>query len=444
MQYATSSSILLKNFLPNAMKATIENLKKSEVKITVEVSEKTLLTYKSEAAKLLQDQVKIDGFRPGHIPLDVLEKHVGEKSFKANMMEIALSDTYEKAIKENNIKPVSYPKVNVVSEDPFKYEAIVSVFPEVTIKSGYEKIKVAPKKQEVTEAEMEEVLQNLIKRGRKWHDVERLVQKNDRVEIDFDGKDMQGVPLDGTSSKNHPVIIGENYFIPGFEEELIGLKKDEEKDFEITFPKDYHSKSFQEKKVKFHVKINRIEESETQELNDAFAEELTEGKHKTLADLKKEIKTELGHQKEHDGEIQLENDVIEKLSEYFEAEVPDAMVEREIDLLLERLKSEVTKTGMKWEDYEALKQQDGKDIRAEFRVQAEKQVLIRLGIEKLYEMEKIEVTDDDVKEEIAHQMGHYPKDYAEKMKDYYAPGTRQLEQLRNQLMLKNLIKKHKA
>ena len=154
--------------------------------------------------------------------------------------------------------------------------------------------------------------------------------KNDRVEIDFDGKDMQGVPLDGTSSKNHPVIIGENYFIPGFEEELIGLKKDDEKDFEITFPKDYHSKNFQDKKVKFHVKLNRVEESETQELNDAFAEELTDGKHKTLADLKVEIKTELGHQKEHDAEIQLENDVIEKLSEYFEAEVPDSMVEEKL------------------------------------------------------------------------------------------------------------------
>ncbi len=426
------------------MKVTIENLKKSEVKITVEVSEETLLTYKSEAAKILQDQVKIDGFRPGHIPLDVLEKHVGEKSFKANMMEIALSDTYEKAIKNHDIKPVAYPKISVVSESPFKYEAIVSVFPEVKIKSGYEKIKVTPKKQEVTEKEMEEVLQNLLKRGRKWHDADRPVKKEDRVEIDFDGKDMQGVPLDGTSSKNHPVIIGENYFIPGFEEELIGLKKDEEKDFEITFPKDYHSKNFQNKKVKFHVKINRVEEAEAQELNDAFAEQLTEGKHKTLVDLKNEIKTELGHQKEHDAEIQLENEVIEKLSEYFEAEIPEAMVEREIDLLLERLKSEVQKTGMKWEDYEALKKQDGKDIRAEFKAQAEKQVLIRLGIEKLYEKDKITVTDEDVKEEIAHQMGHYPKEYADKMKDYYAPGTKQLEQLRNQLMLKNLIKKYKA
>ncbi len=426
------------------MKVQIEKLKKSEVKITVEVSEKTLLTYKSETAKILQNEVKIDGFRPGHIPLDVLEKHVGEKTFKAHMMEIALSDTYEKAIKENDVKPVAYPKVTVISEDPFKYEAIVSVFPELTIKDGYEKVKVAAKKQEIKDAEMDEVLQNLLKKGRKWHDADRAVQKNDRVEIDFDGKDMQGVPLDGTSSKNHPVIIGENYFIPGFEEELIGLKKDDEKDFEITFPKDYHSKNFQDKKVKFHVKLNRVEESETQELNDAFAEELTDGKHKTLADLKVEIKTELGHQKEHDAEIQLENDVIEKLSEYFEAEVPDSMVEREIDLLLERLKSEVTKTGMKWEDYESLKKQDGKDIREEFRAQAGKQVLIRLGIEKLYEMEKITVSDEDVKTEIAHQVGHYPKEYAEKMKDYYAEGSKQLEQLKNQLMLKNLIKKHKA
>ncbi len=425
------------------MKVTVETLKKSEVKLTVEVSDATLQTYKAAAAKELQNQVKVDGFRQGHIPVDILEKRVGEKAFKAHMMEMALSDTYEKAIAKEGIKPVSYPKISVVSDTPFKFEAIIAVFPEVKVKSGYEKVTHAAKKAEVKDAEMNEVLDNLIKRGRKWHDAEAEVKKGSRVEIDFEGKDVDGVPLEGTNSKNHPVIIGENYFIPGFEDELTGLKKGEEKDFEITFPKDYHSKNFQNKKVKFHVKVNRVEEAEESQLNDAFAAELTGGKHKTLDELKKEIRGELEHQKEHDAEIQSENDIIEKLAEYFEAEIPDAMIEREIDLLLERMKQDVEKNGLKWDEYQNIKKNEGKDLRVEFRKQAEKQVLIRLGIEKLYELENITVSDADVEDELKHMMQHYPPEHADKLRDYYKKGGEQYIRLENQLMLKNLLKKHK-
>lgn len=426
-----------------SMKVTVEKLKKSEIKLIVEVSDETLQKYKAAAAKELQKEVKVDGFRQGHIPLDVLEQRVGEKAFKAHMMEIALSDTYEKAIAQEGIKPVAYPKISVVSDTPFKYEALIAVFPDVKIKAGYEKVVVTPKKIEIKDEEIREVLQNLLKKARKWHDVEGEVKKGNRVEIDFEGKDMSGVPLEGTNSKNHPVIIGENYFIPGFEDELLGIAKGGEKDFEITFPKDYHSQAFKNKKVKFHVKVNRIEEAEESELNDAFAAELTGGKHKTVDDLKVDIKKELGHQKEHESDIKAENDVIEKLSEYFEADVPDAMVEREIDLLLERMKQEVEKSGMKWDEYQNIKKQEGKDLRVEFRKQAEKQVLIRLGIEKLYEVEKISVSDADIEEEIKHMMEHYPPEYADKLKDYYKKGGQQYLQLENQLLLKNLLKKHK-
>jgi trigger factor len=426
------------------MKVEIEKLAKSELKLIIEVSEEELQKYKAEATQELSKHVKVPGFREGHVPFEVLVKQVGEKAFRGQMLEMALGETYEKALKQEKVAAVSYPKINVVSETPFKYEAIVAVLPEVTIKKGHEKVSHKSKEVKIEKKEVEEVLKNLRKRSTTWKEVERAAKKGDRVELDFEGYDMDGKELEGTSSKNHPVVLGENMFIPGFEEEVVGLKKGEEKDFEITFPKDYHSEAFKNKKVKFHVKVGMVEESTEREMDDAFAEELTGGKHKKLSDLEDEIKKELTHQKEHDEEIRMENEILEELMKYFDAEIPDALIERETEMLIERLKREIEKSGMKWEDYEAMKEKDGKSVREELKPQAEKQVLMRLGIEKLYEIENIKVTEDDLEEEIKHMLAHYPEDYASKVHDYYKPGTQGREQLENQLMLKKLMKKFKA
>lgn len=423
------------------MKIEIEKLPKSEIKLTIEVSAKKLESFKSKTVAELQNQVEISGFRKGHTPEDVLIKHVGEGAFKSHMLEIALEETYQEAIKEHKLSPISYPKINIVSQDPFKYEAVFTSVPEIEIKKGYEKVAVKPKEIKVEKKEMEEVLNNLQKRSTKWNFVEREAKKGDRVEIDFDGTDMDGLALEGTSSKNHPVILGEGYFIPGFEDEVVGMKKGEEKDFAVTFPKDYHSEKFKSKKVKFHVKLNSIEEAEERKLDDAFAEELTGGKHKTLKDLEKEVEEELKHQKEHDAEVQSENEVIEKLAEYFKAEIPETLIERETDFLIDRLKGDVEKSGMKWEDYQKAKEDKKEDIKKTLRPQAEKQVLIRLGIEKLYEMEKISVSEGDINEELKHIFAHYPAEYQSKVAEYYKVGAPGYNQMENQLMLKKLVKK---
>lgn len=426
------------------MKVEIEKLPKSEVKLTIEVSEDELQKYKAEATKEISKHVKVPGFREGHVPFEILVQQVGESAFRGQMLEMALGETYEKALKQEKVAAVAYPKINVVSENPFKYEAIVTVLPEVKLKKGHEKVSVKAKEVKIEKKEIDEVLKNLKKRSTTWKEVERAAKNGDRVELDFDGFDMEGNALEGTSSKNHPVILGENMFIPGFEEELVGLKKGEDKDFEITFPKDYHSDKFKNKKVKFHVKVQMVEEPNEKEMDDAFAEELTGGKHKKLADLEDEIRKELTHQKEHDEEIRMENEILEELMKYFDAEIPDALIERETELLIGRLKQDIEKSGMKWEDYESMKEKDGKSVKEELKPQAEKQVLMRLGIEKLYEVEDIKVTEDDLEEELKHMLAHYPEDYGAKVREFYKPGAQGREQLENQLMLKNLMKKFKA
>lgn len=423
------------------MKVNKEKLEKSQIKLTIELESEVLKKYRSYAAKELQERVNVPGFRKGHIPIEVLEKHIGEQSFLAHTIEIALSDSYEEAIAQEKIQPLEYPKINVVSHSPLKYEATVAVMPEIEIKKGYEKVKVKQKKIEIKKEEIDQVLENLKKQSLKWHDVERVSKKGDRLEVDFEGKDETGVSLDGTKSKNHPIIIGDNNFIPGFEDELIGLKKDEEKDFDIVFPKDYHKKAFQSKKVKFHIKVGRIEEVEDLKVDDKFVEEFTKGKHKTLRELEDEIKKEINHQKEAEMEVEMENEAIEKLSEFVETDVPDVLVEREIDYILNGFKSDLKRRGVTWEDYLKTKNKEEKELRKEYTKQAEKQVIIRLGIEKLYELENISLDDKDIESELSHLIKNYPPEYADKIKDSHKEGTKAREMLTNRLMLKKLLQK---
>jgi len=424
------------------MKVQVEKLGKSEIKLTVEVSDKKLKSYREKAVKELQGQVKVPGFREGGIPMDVLEKHLGEQAFMGHVLDLAVSETYEEAIKQEKIRPIAYPKMQMLSQDPLKYEAIVPTVPEVKWKKDISKLTVTRKTPKVEEAEVKEVLENLKKRSTKWNDVDRAAKKGDRVEIDFDGFDEKDVPLEGTSSKNHPVVLGEGGLIPGFEDEVEGMKKDEEKEFELTFPKDYHAKQFKGKKVKFKVKVGKVEESEEPKLDDDFVKEITGGNRKNVAELKKEIEEEVGKQKEIQETGRLENEFLKALGDYVDVEIPDALIEREIDFLIERIKGDLSQKGVKWEDYEKEMKEKGKEMREELRKTAKEQVLIRLGLEKLYTEEKTEVSEKEVEEELEKMLGHYPPEFKPMVMERYKKGEQEREQLKNVLMLRKLVEAH--
>ncbi|MFA5788553.1 MAG: trigger factor [Candidatus Gracilibacteria bacterium] len=424
------------------MQVSVQTHEKSQVKLTVELTPEEMTGYRGKAATELQDKVKVPGFRAGKIPEDVLVKHVGEEAFLAQALDLALADTYEAAIHQENIHPVAYPKIQVLAHDPLKYEAIIPVLPEIKFKKEAEKVTVTRKKPEVKEEEIHEVLQNFVKRTVAWKDVEREAKKGDRVEVDFDGHDLEGVPLEGTSSKNHPVVLGEGSLIPGFEDELVGMKKGEEKDFEIVFPKDYHSKKFQSKKVKFHVKIGKVEEGKEDELDDIFAQKVSGDAGKTLPTLKEEIRKELHAQKEYQEDIRLENEFLKELLSVVEAEVPDALIEKEIDFLIERLKEDLKQRKQSWEDYEKELQEAGKDLRKELHKPAVEQVMIRLGLERLFELENPEVTEPEIEEEIERLLGRYPEEFRAMLKGRYAEGTNEREMIRSGVRLRKVVKKH--
>ncbi len=424
------------------MKIQIENQKNSEVKMTVEISEKKLEEYKKEAVKELQGKVDIPGFREGTVPMEMLERHMGEQAFLSQVLDVAISASYEEAIKSEKLRPVAYPKISVTSQEPLVYEAVIPVVPEVKWKKDVKKLTVKSQKLEVSKAEMEEVLENLRVKSAKWKVVEREAKMKDRVELDFDGFDMDKVPLDGTSSKNHPVILGEGSLIPGFEEEVVGMKVGEEKDFNITFPKDYQAKHFQGKEVQFHIKLNQVEEPEEHELNDEFANEITGGNRKTLDELKEEVNEELMHQKEHQEDSRRENEFLKELLNYIEADVPEALLEREIDFMVDRIKKDLEKQGKTLEDYEKELDGKGKKLRDELKKTAMDQVLIRLGLEKLHEEEGTTATKEDIEKEIQHMLSHYPPHVAPMMAERYKEGSQEREYLKNQVMLRNVVAAH--
>lgn len=424
------------------MQIDLQKLEKSEVKLTIKLTQEEMKPFEEKAAEELQGQVKIDGFRQGHVPFDVLKEHVGDQAFLGATLDLAIGETYEKAVHEKELRPVAYPKINITSHEPLEYEAVVPLVPEVKFKKDPSKITLKRQKPQVEDKEVHTVIENFLDRSKKWTDVTRAAQKDDRVEIDFDGFDEAGVPLDGTSSKNHPVVLGSNSLIPGFEDEVVGMNMGEEKDFWITFPKDYHSAAFKNKKVKFHIKLDRIEEGSKQTATDDWAKEVSGDKEKTLVTIKEDIKTELSKQKGLQEDARLEEEFLKALIEHVEAEVPDSLIEREIEFMVKRLKEDMERQKRSWEEYEKELTEQGKDLHKELHKPAAEQVLIRLGLEKLMEMEKPEISEEDIQEEIDRMLGQYPPEFQAMLKERYAPGTEGHETVKGSARFKKLIRSH--
>ena len=424
------------------MNIELQKLAKSEVKLTIELTEADMQKHEHEATEELQHHVTVPGFRKGHVPAEVLKDHVGEQAFLAQVLDSAIGASYEEAVRSKELRPVAYPKIQILSDKPLKYEAIVALRPEVGFKKDPKNLVLKRKEVEVNEKDVKEVIENFLERFKNWKDVTRTAKKGDRVEIDFDGFDEEGVALEGTSSKNHPVILGSNSLIPGFEDEVEGMEIGQEKDFWITFPKDYHKDSFQNKKVKFHIKLNRVEESEAREADDSWAQEVSGEPNKTLEEMKKDIHSELLVQKEVQEDSRLENEFLKELAEHVEAEVPDALVEREIDLMVERVKEDVEKRKENWDEYQENLKKEGKDLREELRKTAAEQVLVRLGLEKLFELENPEVSEEEVEAEVEKILGRYPEQFREMLRGRYAPGTEEREYMKQTTRFKKLVKGH--
>lgn len=380
------------------MDIKVKKLPKAEVEINVTFTEDEFKSDIDSAAKVLSKEVKIDGFRPGSVPYDVLVNHVGKDMIVNQALDTAIPRILIEVIKKEKLEVIARPKVDILSKDPVTLKVIAPVYPEIKI-DGYNKVKVKAKEIKIDDKDVDEALKTVQKQFITWKQVLRGVKKGDKVELDFDGFDEGGAPLEGTQSKNHPLIIGEKMMVPGFEDNLIGMKTGDEKDFNLTFPKDYHKKSFQNKKVKFHVKINKIEEPELPEVNEEFIKKVS-GKDTPIDEFRKNVKADLKEYKRSEEKKNNEQQLLEKFFEKIKTEFSDLLVNEEVEYMLQDMKHDMSHKGLSFDQYLQYTKKTEEDIRKDMAKEAVKRLTLRFGLNEIMQKEKIEVSDKEIEERI--------------------------------------------
>lgn len=377
-------------------KATKTNV--HEVVVKIEGKEWTEAIDKAFAKK--QKTVKVDGFRPGKVPRDIFEKRFGKESLFIDAADMVLQAAYVKAMEESKLVPVVQPAVDLKSlaEDGVEFVFKITTKPEVKV-NKYKGLNIKPEKVEVTDEEVNHELGHLLERYTELVTKEEgTVENGDIAIIDFEGfKD--DVAFDGGKGENYSLEIGSHTFIPGFEEQVIGMKVGEEKDLNLSFPEDYGAKDLAGAAVVFKVKVNEIKQKQARELDEDFFEDLAMEGVDSEETLKEEIKNSIQAQKEMDAENNYIDRILEEVSKNVEVDIPEEMVEEEVDRLLERFEEQMKMQGISLDLYYQFTKTTEADLRSQLEKEGYSNVLYRLMLEEIMNLEKIEVTIEEAEKE---------------------------------------------
>ena len=373
-----------------------EKLDKSKVALTIEADAAAFEAAINKAYLQQRSKISVPGFRPGKAPRKMIESMYGAEVFYEEAVNILLPDAYEAAVKEQELKVVGYPEVELEScgKDGVVFKCTVAVYPEVTL--GQYKGLEAPKAEvNVTDEDVDNRLNEMADRNSRLVSVEREIQKGDTADIDFEGFD-NGVAFDGGKGENFDLEIGSGSFVPGFEDQLVGMKAGEEKDIDITFPEDYH-KELAGKAVVFHVKLNKVTETIVPEQDDEFAKDVSE--FDTLDELKADIRAKALENAKKQADSAFEQAAVDKAAENTTVDMPKALVENELDIQMERFGYQLQMSGYSMEQYAKMMGGDVSTMRNAFRPAAEKQAKISVTLEKIAEVEGITASDEDIEAE---------------------------------------------
>lgn len=378
---------------------------KHEVNIKIEGEEWKKALHK--AYEKNNKKAKIDGFRPGKAPYEIFVKHYGIENLFIDAADSCLQESYLKAITDSKLIPVTEPKVDIKEIDENHVEFIFTIItkPEIKIKK-YEGLKIKKDKLEVKEEEIQEEIDHLLEQYAELVVKEGTVENGDTVIIDYEGF-LDGVPFEGGKAENYSLVIGSNTFIPGFEEQLIGMDKDSEKEIKVTFPEDYHAENLKGKETTFKVKVHEIKTKQNRELDDEFFEDLGMEGVNSLETLKESIKEHLEAHKKTDIENKFVDDMLDAISKQTEIDIPEEMVEDEINHLIKRFEEQLKYQGVSLDLYYSLTKSTEKDLREQVEKEAFKNVLYRLILEELVKILEITVTDEEVDEELEKMAKQY-------------------------------------
>ena len=359
----------------------------------------------------------IPGFRKGKAPYKIVERQYGAQIFYEDAFNEVVPEIYEKELNENKIEAVSRPDIDITQMEKGKdliFTAIVQTKPEVTL-GKYKGIELKKIEYTVKDEDIEHELGHMQERNARLVNVEdRPVEKDDTVVIDFEGF-VDGVAFEGGKAEEHELVIGSNTFIPGFEDQIIGMKIDEEKEINVTFPEEYFSKDLAGKEAMFKVKLHEIKKKELPALDDEFAKDVSE--FDTLEELKKSIKEKLEEQNASRAKYETEDAAIKAVCDDVKIEIPSGMVETETDNMIRDIEQRLMYQGLNLTQYLQMMQKTEADMRKEFEEQATQTVKTKLVLEAIIKAEKIEASEDEIKEKAEEMAKNYGRDAEEMLKN---------------------------
>ncbi|MGM8215525.1 trigger factor [Bacillaceae bacterium W0354] len=393
------------------MSAKWEKKEGNEGVLTIEVDAKDFDQALDQAFKKVVKQIQVPGFRKGKVPRSIFEKRFGVESLYQDAIDIVLPEAYSNAVDETGITPVDRPEIDVEQIEqgkPVIFTATVTVKPEVKL-GEYKGLEVEEQDTTVTDEEVESELKLLQERHAELVVKEEgQVENGDTVVIDFEGF-MDGEAFEGGSAENHTLEIGSGQFIPGFEEQLVGKSAGEDVEVVVTFPEDYQAEDLAGKEATFKVKIHEVKSKELPELDDEFAKDVDEDV-ETLDELTKKTRERLEEQKKTDADNELRESLINQASENAEIDIPQAMIDSELDRMLQEFEQRLQMQGMTLDIYYQFSGQNEDALKGQMKEDAEKRVRTNLTLEAIAEEEKLEASEEDVQKELEEMATMYNTD----------------------------------
>ena len=402
---------------------------KNELKLTFTVPASRFEEAIQDVFKKSAKYFNIPGFRKGKAPFKIVERYYGDSIFYEDAFNELAPVVYDEEIKENKIEVASRPQIDVVQMEKGKdliFTAIVATKPEVKL-GKYKEIPLKKIEYKVTDEDIDHEINHMAEHNSRMVTVEdREVKDKDIVTIDFEGF-TDGKPFEGGKAENHDLTIGSKTFIPGFEDQIIGMKIGEEKDIKVTFPEDYFSKDLAGKEATFHVVLHGIKEKQLPTIDDEFAKDVSE--FDTLKELKDSIKEKMEKENEERAKHETEDAAIEEVCKNTNIDIPEGMVELEIDNIMQNLDQRLSYQGLNLEQYLKMMGKSEEDFRKDYKEQAEKNVKTRLVLEQIVKDEKIKEDEKYIKEKLEEMAKQYNRkvedlEKNEELKNYLAESSK--------------------
>ena len=423
------------------MNHSVEKLSSNKVKITFQIPAEAFDEAMQKSFLKNRSRINVQGFRKGKAPRKLIESMYGEGVFYDDAFDSLFPDAYQAAVKENDLQPVDQPQVDIGqigSGKELQFTCEVYVRPEVTL-GEYKNLTVGTHEHPVTDEMVTERIERDRERVSRLVDItDRPVEQGDTVNLDYMGT-VDGVAFEGGTAKDQTLVIGSSQFIPGFEEQMVGIAIGEEKDLDVKFPEEYHAKELAGKDAVFHVKVNGIQKKELPELDDDFAMDVSD--FDTFTAYEADIRAKLEEDAQKSLDVERENALIEKAVANASMDVPPPMVEEQLDQIMREMQLRMAYQGLKMEDYLKYTGQSAQQLRDMYKGEAENRTKVELTLEAIRKAEGIEPTEEEVDAQVAEQAkraGQEKDEYLKKLNE------RQKEYLRDNAAIMKVIELMKS